>query len=56
MVAQTLKAAPISIGALLGSILGTAAPLPGLPVEAAVFVPVLALLPMAIAMLTSMKT
>lgn len=56
MVLQSLKAAPVALGSLLGSILGTAAPIPGLPVEFAVWLPVLALLPTAIAMATSVKT
>lgn len=56
MVLQSLKCAPVAIGSLLGSVLGTAAPIPGLPVEFAVWLPVLALLPTAIAMGTSVKT
>lgn len=56
MVVQSLKCAPVALGSLLGSVLGTAAPIPGLPVEFAVWLPVLALLPTAIAMTASVKT
>jgi lipopolysaccharide export system permease protein len=56
MILQSLKCAPVALGSLLGSIIGTAAPIPGLPVEFAVWLPVLALLPTAIAMGASIKT
>jgi lipopolysaccharide export system permease protein len=56
MVAQTLKSAPVAIGAMIGGALGAAAPLPGLPVEVGVFVPAMVLLPMAIAAVVSIRS
>lgn len=56
VILQSLKCAPVALGSLLGSIIGTAAPIPGLPVEFAVWLPVLALLPTATAMGASIKT
>ncbi|MBX9735506.1 MAG: LptF/LptG family permease [Phycisphaerales bacterium] len=56
MVLQSIKCAPVAIGSLIGSTLAILSPIPGLPVELAVFLPVLALLPTAIAMGTSIKT
>ncbi|MBA4039001.1 MAG: hypothetical protein C0468_01495 [Planctomyces sp.] len=56
MVVQTLKCAPVALGSLLGATLAVVAPMPGLPVELSVFVPVIALLPTAIALGTSIKT
>jgi len=56
MVAQTLKVAPLGAAALIGSTLGVAAPLPGLAVEIAVFVPTLVLLPIAIWALTTVRS
>jgi len=56
MVLQSVKCAPVAVGSLVGSTLAILSPIPGLPVELAVFLPVLALLPTAIAMGTSVKT
>lgn len=56
MVGQSLRCAPLAMAALAGSVLGAAAPLPGLPVAVGVFVPVLVLLPLAIWALTSIRT
>lgn len=56
MVLQSLKCAPVALGSLLGSTLAILSPIPGLPVEFGVFVPVIALLPTAIYMSTSVKT
>lgn len=56
MVVQSLKCAPVAVGSLLGSTLAILAPIPGMPVELGVFLPVLALLPVAIAGATSIKT
>lgn len=56
MVAQTLKSAPVAIGAMIGGALGAAAPLPGLPVEIGVFVPAMVLLPLAIAAVVSIRS
>jgi len=58
MVVQTLKAAPVAVGTLMGVVLGAAAPIPSdlLPPAVAAFVPVLAMLPIAIAQGTSVRT
>lgn len=56
MVVQSLYAAPVAIGALGLSLTGATAPMPGLPPAAAVFVPVLVLIPLAIAAVGSVKT
>ena len=40
MVIQSLKCAPIATGAVMGGVLGAAAPIPGLPAAFAVFLPV----------------
>lgn len=58
MVMQSLKAAPVAVGTLMGTILGAAAPIPSdlLPPWLAAFVPVLAMLPIAIAQGTSVRT
>ncbi|MDP1662127.1 MAG: LptF/LptG family permease [Phycisphaerales bacterium] len=58
MVTQSLKAAPVAIGTLVGTVLGASAPIPTdlLPPMIAAFVPVLAMLPIAIAQGTSIRT
>jgi lipopolysaccharide export system permease protein len=58
MVVQSLKAAPVAVGTLMGTVLGAAAPIPTdlMPPWLAAFVPVLAMLPIAIAQGTSVKT
>lgn len=56
MVVQSLKCAPLALGALIGAVLGAAAPLPGLPVWLGVFVPALVLTPLAIWGAISVKT
>lgn len=58
MVVQSLKAAPVAVGTLMGTVLGAAAPIPSdlLPPMIAAFVPVLAMLPIAIAQGTSVRT
>lgn len=56
MVARSLKAAPVAIGAMIGGALGAAAPIAGLPVELGVFIPPLLLTPLAIASLTSIRS
>jgi len=56
MLLQSLKCAPIGIIALLGSVFGASAPVPGLPVLLAVFLPVLVLIPIAIAAWSSVRT
>lgn len=58
MVTQSLKAAPVAIGTLTGTIMLAAAPIPSdlLPPLLAAFIPVLAMLPIAIAQGTSVRT
>lgn len=56
MVLQSIKCAPVALGSILGSVVGTLAPIPGLPPEVSVWVPVLILLPTAVAMASSLRT
>ena len=56
MLVQSLKCAPVGIFALLGSVFGASAPVPGLPVMLAVFLPVLVLIPITIASWSSVRT
>lgn len=56
MLAQSIKSAPVAIVSLMGGILLSSLPWPGLPPGFAVFIPVLILAPMAIAMLFWLKT
>ncbi|MBC7835008.1 MAG: LptF/LptG family permease [Phycisphaerales bacterium] len=56
MVVQSLKCAPVAMGALMGGILGAAAPIPGLPASFAVFLPVLMLIPIATATTAALRT
>lgn len=56
MLRQSLKCAPISLAALMGGVLGSSAAIPGLPPAVGVFIPVMILLPAAIAVGSSMKT
>lgn len=56
MILQSLKAAPVAIVTLLGGVLGTAAPVPGLPPAFAVFLPVLVLAPLAVEAATRIRT
>ena len=56
MAVQALRAAPVAGAALLGGVLGSAAAIPGLPAVLAVFVPVMILVPVAIATASSVKT
>lgn len=55
-VVQSLKCAPLAIGALLGSSLAALAPIPGLPIALAVSLPALTLVPLAIAAFTGIRT
>ena len=48
MLRQSLKAAPIALGAFAGVLVGTTAAMPGLPAQVGVFIPVLMLIPGAI--------
>ncbi|MBI1190018.1 MAG: LptF/LptG family permease [Tepidisphaera sp.] len=56
MVAKSLMAAPVALGSLVGGLLVTTAALPGLPPELGVFVPVMVLLPLSIAAVTSIRS
>ena len=48
MLTQTLKAAPLSMGAVMAGVIGSAVGIPGVPPGLGVFLPVLVLTPMAI--------
>ncbi len=56
MVVQSLKCAPVGIVSLVGGTLLAAMPIPGLPAGFAVFLPVLVLLPIAVAVLSGVRT
>lgn len=56
MIRQSLKCAPITITAMMGGIVGSSAAIPGLPPFVGVFIPVMILLPAAIAVQSSVKT
>lgn len=56
MLVQSLKCAPVGIVALMGAVLGTSAPVPGVPAWLSVFIPVMVLIPVAIAMLSRVKS
>lgn len=56
MVLQSLKCAPVGIISLMGGVLGSSAGIPGVPAALGVFIPVMVLLPIAIASTTSIKS
>lgn len=56
MVLESIKAAPLAIGGVMGGVLGASAAIPGLPPQIGVFVPAIVLLPMAIAAVSSVRT
>jgi len=56
VVLQALKCAPITVGALVLGVVGSSTEIPGVPPGLGAFVPVLVLLPAAIASLSAMKT
>ena len=56
MLVQTLKCAPVGIVSLMGGILLSLVPWPGLPPGFAVFIPVLVLAPVAVAMVSWLRT
>lgn len=56
MLIAAIKAAPLAMIVLLGGFLGASYPVPALPAALSVFLPALALLPLAIASATSLKT
>jgi hypothetical protein len=56
MLVQSLKCAPVGIIALLGSVILTATPVPGLPPGFAAMLPVLILLPISVASVGWVRT
>ncbi len=56
MLVSSLKCAPIGIVSLMGGVLGTSATAPGVPTALSVFIPVMVLLPVAIAMVSRVKS
>lgn len=56
MLNQSLKCAPVAIAALIGGLVGASAPIPGVPAQLGVFVPVMILAPVAVAMATSVRS
>jgi lipopolysaccharide export LptBFGC system permease protein LptF len=56
MIFQSLKCAPVGIISLMGAVLGTAATVPPLPTAVSVFLPVMILIPVAIAMLSRVRS
>jgi lipopolysaccharide export LptBFGC system permease protein LptF len=58
MAVQSLKCAPVAIGCLLGGVLGASLPLPAslLAPSVAVFLPIVVLLPLAIAMISGVRS
>lgn len=55
-VVRALRCAPVAIVTLMGGVLGASAPIPGVPPAIGVFLPVLILLPVAIASVSSVRT
>lgn len=55
-VLRALRCAPVAIITLMGGILGASAPIPGVPPQVGVFLPVLVLVPIAIASITTVRT
>lgn len=53
---RALRCAPVAIIALMGGVLGASAPIPGVAPAIGVFLPVLILLPIAVASISSVKT
>jgi len=56
MIVQSLYCAPVAIVSLVGGLLGASATLPGLPASVSPLVPVMVLIPLAIAAVSSVKT
>lgn len=56
MLYQSLKCAPVAIIALAGGVVGAAIPLPGVPTALSAFLPVMVLTPIAIAVITHVRT
>ncbi len=56
LLVQSMFAAPVAIGGFVAAMIGTSAGIPGLPPQLSVFVPVMVLIPLAIASITSIRT
>ncbi|MCB9846043.1 MAG: LptF/LptG family permease [Phycisphaeraceae bacterium] len=56
MIVQTVRCAPVALGSIMGAIIASNVPVPGVPAIAGVFVPVLVLLPMAAGMVLRIRT
>lgn len=56
MLWQSLKCAPIGMVSLMGAVLGTAVAVPGVPTGVSVFIPVMVLLPVAVVMLSRVRS
>jgi lipopolysaccharide export LptBFGC system permease protein LptF len=56
MLIPSLQCAPLAILALIGGVLGASVAVPGLPPQISVFLPALALIPLAIASVSAVKT
>ena len=56
MVVQSIKCAPIAIVALMGGVVGAALPVPGVPAAISAFLPVMVLLPIALAQVSTVRT
>jgi lipopolysaccharide export LptBFGC system permease protein LptF len=56
VLARALRAAPIAIVGLLGGVLASSTPIPGLPALLGVALPVIVLAPLAVASISSMRT
>ena len=53
---QALKCAPIGVVSLVGGVLGSAAAVPRLPPQLSVFLPALVLVPVAVAMISRVRS
>jgi len=56
LVVQTLMSAPVTLVGFVATMVGTSAAIPGLPPQLSVFIPVMVLIPLAIAAVTSIRT
>jgi lipopolysaccharide export LptBFGC system permease protein LptF len=56
LLVQSLMCAPVTMVGFVAALVGTAAPIPGLPPQLSVFVPVMILIPLSIAAVTSVRT
>lgn len=56
MMLQSMKAAPWAVASLVGGVVGASVAIPGVPAALGAFIPVMILLPVAIASVTAVKT